>query len=257
MPLRLPRPVVCLVTSGAARRADDASANALVALAVRAAEAGVDIVQLRERHLSGTDGLRLARRVIAALDRFPTAVLVNERTDVALASGADGVHLRGDAMRASRVRAIAPPVDSREREPSGAGELGSWRTGELGSWGTGERGKFLIGRSVHSLREAREAEADGGADYLIFGTVFPTASKPEGHTVAGVESLKEVCASVRLPVLAIGGLNVGRLPGVAAAGAAGLAGVGLFVDANHRGASAMSALVREARRAFDTPRDVV
>ena len=234
MPLRPTRPVICLVTNGATRQAHDAAANTLVELAVRAAEAGVDIVQLRERHLSGADALRLARRVIAALDRFPTAVVVNDRTDVALASGADGVHLRGDAMRASRVRAVA--FDSRERERS-------LRPGR----------EFLIGRSVHSLREALEADADGGADYLIFGTVFPTASKPEGHTVAGVESLKEVCASVRLPVLAIGGLNVGRLPDVAAAGAAGIAGVGMFVDAYHQDPPAMSALVRQARRAFDTP----
>jgi thiamine-phosphate pyrophosphorylase len=222
----LTRPVVCLVTNGAVRGADDASADALVELAVQAARAGVDIVQLREPRLSGTDALGLARRVIAALDGFRTAVLVNDRTDVALASKAGGVHLRADAMPASRVRAIAP------RE-------------------------FLIGRSVHSLQEARAAEADGEADYLIFGTVFPTPSKPEGHTIAGVESLRDVCAKARLPVLAIGGLNVGRAADVAAAGAAGIAAVGMFVEAGQQGEPAMSALVSQLRRAFDTPRDVV
>ena len=95
--------------------------------------------------------------------------------------------------------------------------------------------EFLIGRSVHTVTEARHAEEDGGADYLIFGTVFPSAGKPEGHPIAGVEGLAAVCASVRLPVLAIGGVTVARVADVAAAGAAGIAGIGVFAGAGQRG----------------------
>lgn len=179
------------------------------------------MVQIRERHLSDADLFTLARRVIAVVDRSRTVVLVNDRTDLAVASGCDGVHLRADATRGSRVRAVAPEG-------------------------------FLIGRSVHSLREAREAEEDGGADYLIFGTVFPSAAKPEGHPIAGLDALTDVCATVRLPVLAIGGVNAARVADVAEAGAAGVAGIGMFVDADRQGAPALSELVRQARRAFDT-----
>ena len=179
------------------------------------------IVQVRERQLSDADLLVLVRRVMAAVDRSRTAILVNDRTDVALAAGSNGVHLRGDAMPASRVRRVVPQA-------------------------------FLIGRSVHSLREAKEAEDEGGVDYLIFGTVFPSSGKPEGHPVAGIEALTEVCANVRVPVLGIGGITVERVADVAASGSAGVAGIGMFVAADRAGASGMSDLLRQARRAFDT-----
>ena len=106
---------------------------------------------------------------------------------------------------------------------------------------------FLVGRSVHSAAEAVTAEGSGGCDYLIFGTVFESASKPAGHRVAGVRALAEVCAAVRLPVLAIGGITTARIPDVVRAGAAGIAAVGLFADG---GEPELRDTVGEIRAAF-------
>ena len=144
-------------------------------------------------------------------------MLVNDRVDVALAAGAHGVHLRGESMAAVRVRSIAP-----------AG--------------------FVIGRSVHAVDEAVAAERHGGLDYLLFGTVFATESKPD-VAPAGLERLAAVCASVGLPVLAIGGITMSSLASVARAGAAGFAAIGLF---NRTGVEALPELLSDASSAFDT-----
>ena len=216
----LPRPAVCLVTAGEVRNDGDDAARDLVRLAGRAAAAGVDLIQIREPSLSDRALSTLTERILGEIDRSRTRVLLNERADVALAAGADGVHLRGDGVAASRLRAIVP------------------------------RG-FIIGRSVHSAVEAVQAEADAGVDYLIFGTVFPTASKPAGHAMAGTERLREVCTRVRVPVIAIGGITLPRLPEIAAAGAAGFAAVRLFGEADPK-PEPMTRLVQQARRAFDS-----
>ena len=201
------------------RSAEDSAAEDVVRLARDAAGAGVDLLQVRERLLTDASLSMLVERVVAAVERSRTAVLVNERVDLALACGAHGVHLRGDALQASRVRSVAPEG-------------------------------FLIGRSVHSVAEARDAEADGGADYLIFGTVFRSRGKPAGHPVAGVEGLRDVCQAVRLPVIAIGGIEISRIEEAARAGAAGIAAIGMFDDAASRGE--IGRVVEQARRSFDT-----
>jgi len=105
---------------------------------------------------------------------------------------------------------------------------------------------FVIGRSVHSVEEAQHAVADGGLDFLMFGTVFETTSKP-GAEFAGAAKLAETCASVPLPVLAVGGMTIPVLGKVAAAGAAGFAAIGLFSDPP---IEELSALVQEANAAF-------
>jgi thiamine-phosphate pyrophosphorylase len=222
----LPRPAICLVTSGAVRKSGDKAADDLMALASRAVAADVDIVQIREPALTDGDLVVLARRIVAAAEGSRTTVVVNDRADVALAASAGGVHLRGTAMAASRVRSLVGPG-------------------------------FLIGRSVHTIAEARAAEEDGGVDYLIFGTVFPSAGKPKGHPVAGVEGLGAVCGSVRLPVLAIGGMTAATAAGAAAAGAAGVAAIGAFTDPVNRDGLGMPEFVNRLRRAFDTRRGVV
>lgn len=187
----------------------------------RAAAAGVDLIQVRERGLDDRDLLELVRRIIAAADGR-ARVVVNGRTDVALAAGAAGVHLPGDAPLASRVRTIVPPG-------------------------------FVIGRSVHGIDEAEAAERDGGCDYLILGTVFPSESKPANHPIAGLDGLRTVCAAVRLPVVAIGGMDAARARDAAAAGAAGLAAIGMFTTSGTRGENAggtLAARVAAARAAF-------
>lgn len=192
-PAALGRPVLCLVTGRSG------SAEALVARAAGAARAGVDLIQLREPGLDGRRLLALTRDLAAAVLGTGARLVVNDRLDVALAGGAAGVHLRGDSYGAAEVRRLAP-----------AG--------------------FLVGRSVHSEADAVRAEADGGCDYLIFGTVFESPGKPPGHPVAGLDALRRVCARVRLPVLAIGGMRVAAAAAVRDAGAAGIAGIGLFQE---------------------------
>jgi thiazole tautomerase (transcriptional regulator TenI) len=211
-------PVVCLVTD----RCRVSSVGETVHLASTAAACGAGLIQIRAPDLEAGPLLDLVRRVRQATASTPAAVVVNERVDVAIAAGADGVHLRADGMDTARVRAITP------------------------------RG-CLIGRSVHSVDEAVAAESSG-VDYLIMGTIYPTRRKP-GRAAAGPEALAEVCRTVNVPVLAIGGVTVDRLGEVARAGAAGIAAIGLFADtADHEdGYARLSAVMQAITRAFATP----
>jgi thiamine-phosphate pyrophosphorylase len=180
------------------RRRFNLSPEDLVARAANAVRAGVDVIQVRERDLPDRQLAALVRRVVEAAAGSRTRVLVNDRADIAIVAGAAGVHLRGDSPSASRVREIAPDG-------------------------------FIIGRSVHSLADVDAAVADGGCDHLTFGTVFPSEGKAEGHPVAGLDALREVCARAPLPVIAIGGITGERVAAVRDAGAAGFAAVGLFM----------------------------
>jgi len=203
-------PLICVVTPG--RGVSEPLIQAIAA----AARAGASLVHVRERALDDRQLLALVRRAVDVTRGTRAAVVVNDRVDVALAAGAAGVHLREDSVAASRVRTIVPE-------------------------------RFVIGRSVHSVEEARRAEESGGCDYLVFGTVFASRSKPPGHAVAGVETLKEVCAAVALPVVAIGGVTLARVGELVDAGAAGIAAIDLFADPERAGEA-----VAAARRQFDT-----
>lgn len=221
MPASLTRPVICLVTDR--RRLQHPQDDSLVTLVATASEAGVTLVQVREPDLNDRQLLALAARIVEAA--HPRAlVVINERTDVALAAGADGVHLRGESVAADRVRQVVPPG-------------------------------FLIGRSVHGGAEARTAAATG-VDYLVMGTVYPTRSKPEVAELAGLSGLEETCRAVSVPVLAIGGITVETVDDVAAAGAVGVAAIGLFsggsADGTPPSAQAMRRIVERIRRAFVT-----
>jgi thiamine-phosphate diphosphorylase len=189
------KPVVCVITD---RRRLAGAEDALVQRVAAAAAAGVDLVQIRERDMEARDLSRLVARCVGAVGKTRTRILVNDRLDVALTAGAHGVHLRGDSMPASRARSLAP----------------------IG---------FLIGRSVHAGAEAVAAAADGGLDYLLFGTVFATASKP-GYEPAGVAALADVAAAVNLPVLAVGGVSPETVTQLAGTGCAGFAAIGWFAD---------------------------
>lgn len=182
-----------------------------MALTERAVEAGVDVIQLRERDLDGGALTALASEMVARAMGTHTRIVVNDRLDVAIAAGAHGVHLRADSLPATAARSIAPPG-------------------------------FLIGQSVHSVEEAHLAEHD--VDYVIAGTVWATDSKSLGSTLLGVEGLASVVQAARVPVLAIGGVTLDRIPELARAGAAGCAAIGLFVD------EPLNKLVCEARVRF-------
>ena len=194
----LQAPIVAMVTDR--RRygtGESISRRRLIEAGRHAAAAGIDIIQIRERDLDDRQLAALTTAIVAATAGTRCRVVVNARADIALGAGAHGVHLRGTSPPGVRVRAIVP-----------AG--------------------FLVGRSVHAADEAEAVERAGGCDYLIFGTVFPSVSKGADHPVAGVAQLADVCARVRLPVLAIGGVTAERAAEAAASGAAGIAAIDLF-----------------------------
>ena len=192
--------VLCLVTDRRRLCPDpvafEAARRRLIDQAKWAVTSNVDLIQVRERDLETADLARLVSDLVRVSRGSGTRVVVNDRLDVALACGADGVHLRHDSIRADTVRTIAP-----------AG--------------------FLVGRSVHGLAEA---EGAGPVDYLIAGTVFPTPAKPAATPLLGLDGLADVVQAVAVPVLAIGGITRERLDEVAATGAAGAAGIGLFIE---------------------------
>jgi thiamine-phosphate pyrophosphorylase len=187
-------PVLCFVTDR--RRFGASWEDALVRRVRSAAVDDVHLIQVRERDLDGGPLTRLVTACVDAVRGTRARLLVNDRFDVALAAGAHGVHLRADSFPASRIRGYAP------------------------------RG-FLIGRSVHSVSDAVVATEGDALDYLIFGTVFASGSKPD-RPAAGLGELSAVAGATRLPVLAIGGMTSATIADVLRAGAAGVAGISMF-----------------------------
>jgi thiamine-phosphate diphosphorylase len=210
-------PILCAVT--------DRRRLPILAHVAAAADAGVDWVQIREPDLPAAELYDVVRHAVVTVSGSAarTRIIVNDRLDVALAAGAHGVHLRGTSFEASRVR-----MERMVRMAAAAGGR-----------------DFLIGRSVHSVDEALTAEAGGGLDYLVFGTIFRTSSKPEGHQLAGPEALRAAVAACRLPILGIGGITLENVDRVAATGAAGVAAIGLFLDSR-----SITADVASIRRSF-------
>jgi len=154
---------------------------------------GIAAVQIREKDLDDRDLFALARLARTLLPP-PIPLLVNGRLDIALAAGADGVHLPADGVPAAPLRARF-----------------------------GAAGNLLIGRSAHSVAEVERAR-DEGADYAIFGPVYATPGKGEP---VGLAELARAAAT-GLPVYALGGVTLDRFGELAAAGAAGIAAIRLF-----------------------------
>ncbi len=176
------------------------AADALVEIAGRAAAAGVDWIELREKDLEARTLLDLATRIV---ERCPRArVVVNDRLDIALAALAAGVHLSGEGLPVAVVR--------------------SWIRQRAG-------GAFLIGKSCHSLEEAAAAQRDG-ADYIFFGPIFATPSKLAYGPPQGTERLAEVCRALEIPVIVIGGITPENAGQCIAVGASGVAAIRWFQE---------------------------
>jgi len=190
---RWPSPCLMLITDRTRLRG--APIETVVSLAVTG---GVNAVQLREKDLSGGEVYRTAVTLHSVV-RGRTVFLVNDRVDVALACGADGVHLPEDSLPLKAAREIAGL-------------------------------SCIIGRSVHSAEAAARAVEDG-ADYLIAGTVFETASKP-GTPAGGLDLVRAVVEAVQAPVIAIGGITPENAGDVIAAGADGVAVISAILDAD-------------------------
>ena len=164
-----------------------------------ALRAGAPAVQLREKTLPPRDLLSLATHLRAATRAAGALFFVNDRLDLALAVGADGVHLGPEDLPVAAARALAPPP-------------------------------FLIGYSADDPSEAQAAVASG-ADYVGCGTVFPTRTKAGPGPTTGLDGLAMIVRAVDAPVVAIGGITAARAPGIFRTGAAGCAVVSAVMAA--------------------------
>lgn len=156
-----------------------------------AAAGGADIVQLREKEKPAGEIFAIARAIRAVTAATGAIFVVNDRLDIALAAGADGVHLGQDDLPVAAARRIAPPL-------------------------------FVIGASVGSVEEALRAERDG-ADYVAVSPVFTTGSKADAGAGHGLEAVAAVRRAVRIPVIGIGGIGPANAADVIRAGADGCA----------------------------------
>jgi thiamine-phosphate pyrophosphorylase len=195
---------------------EDSRCRKLLEKIEAATSAGVDCIQLRERDLTARDLERLATQSVEVVRRTKskTKLLINSRVDVALAAGADGVHLRSDDVAASEARAI-------------------WAK-------SAGRSDCTIAVSCHSLEEVLRAEAHG-ADFVVLGPVF--GKQGSVGSPLGVEAITRIVRrggpvdrkveagqTLRMPVIALGGITVENAAECQHAGAAGIAGIRLFQD---------------------------
>jgi thiamine-phosphate pyrophosphorylase len=191
------------------------SIQAVRAAIQNAVAAGVTWIQIREKDLEAHALAQLVRFAVKDTQKTGARILVNDRLDVALAANAAGIHLGEKSL----------PLEA----------VAQWRR-------SSGKTDFHIGASCHSLDAARAAER-GGADYIFFGPIYATPSKAAFGSPQGTECLREVCAAVEIPVLAIGGINFENARACLDAGAAGVAAIRLFQDA--RSAAELAARLRE------------
>jgi len=187
----------------------------LVTVLSQALVAGVQAIQLREKDLDTIDVYRLGERLLSLTRQAGAALIVNDRVDVAMALGADGVHL---------TRKSLPPMEARAL---------------VGS-------RMLLGISCHGLADVREA-VEGGVDFVVLGPIYETPSKvPYGAPLTPV-ILKQARGICPLPILAIGGINTTRVPEVVHAGADGVAVISAVLAAPDPGVATRELLEAVAR----------
>ena len=163
-----------------------------------AVKGGATCVQLREKELDEAAFLQEAKEICALCRRYNVPFIVNDNVDIALACGADGVHVGQEDMAAGDVRCRA--------------------------------GKdIILGVTVHTVEEARQAVLNG-ADYLGLGAVFPTGTKTDAEQMPG-DMLRAICDSVELPIVAIGGINRDNLFKLSGSGVDGVALVSAIFSA--------------------------
>ncbi len=194
---------------------ESARRRALLAKVVEAAIAGVDYIQLREKDIGARELEILARDALAAVrnsaplrteDReLRTRLLINSRTDIALAVGADGIHLRADDVAPHEVRQMLKVSGHRPMTTD----------------------HFLVAASCHTAADVFRAESEK-ADFAVFAPVFGKKGAA-GTPPKGLVALREACG-VKIPVLALGGITIENAASCLEAGAAGIAGIRLFQE---------------------------
>ena len=163
-------------------------------IAEMAIDGGADMIQFRDKVMSTGEMINMAFQLRELCSRNEVTFIVNDRLDIALISGADGVHLGIEDI---------PIQDARKF-------LGISK---------------IIGGTAHSLGEARKAEREG-ADYIGYGHIYPTQSKPRTTKPKGLEKLAEVASKIKVPLIAIGGISLENAGDVMNAGAHGVAVIG-------------------------------
>ncbi len=192
------RPLINLITRGETRPETD-SFSYLLKLAQAAVEAEVDLFQIREKALSARSLYALTSSIAKLTRGSGTRLLVNDRADIAVAAGADGVHLSTTSIRAEVIRRVF-----------------------------GDR--LLIGVSTHSEAEVFAARA-AGADFVVFGPVFETPGKVTYGKPQGLTKLENVTSALgKFPVLALGGITIKRVADCTRAGASGIAAIRLLSE---------------------------
>lgn len=179
--------------------------RSLVTVLSHAIHAGVQAIQLRERDLSTSELLSLAGDLQAITTPGGVSLIINDRVDLAMALGLDGVHLRADSLPSHSVRRIIGP-------------------------------RRLIGVSAHSAEDVRHAN-HGCVDYVVLGPIFDTPSKRSFGPPLGLDLLVEVCRNSSIPVFAIGGITCERVCEVRQAGAHGVAVIGALLTRDDIGAA--------------------
>jgi thiamine-phosphate pyrophosphorylase len=196
--VKFSRPLIYLITGGHLTP-DNFSVKLSRTLQIieSAVTSGIPLIQIREKNLPARLLFEVAAAAVNISRNSPTRILINDRADVALAAGADGVHLTAASISA-RI--------TRKNVPAG----------------------FLIGVSTHTIEEAVRAERDG-ADFAVFGPVFATPSKERYGPPQGIEKLAEVVKAVgRFPVVALGGIEETNLSETLRTGASGIAAIRLL-----------------------------
>lgn len=186
---------LCLVTDRTQTLGRD-----LAAVVVECLAAGLPAVQVREKDLAAAELSTLCRRLREPTRERGALLIVNDRADVALAVGADGVQRTHASLTVAEIRAVA---DKRLR----------------------------VGASTHSPEEAAAAESEG-ADWIVFGPVYDTPSKRRYGAPQGLRALERAAAAVRIPVIAIGGITPERVAEARSAGAAGVAAISAILSAD-------------------------
>jgi len=169
------------------------------AIADQATAGGADVIQLRDKRLGCRDLIRIGKQIREITRKSGTLFIVNDRLDVALACGADGVHLGQGDLSPGVARQLAP-------DPG-----------------------FIIGVSVGSTQEAMQAETNG-ADYVALSPVFSTTSKPDAGSGHGLDLLREIRSNISIPLIAIGGITRDNIGPVIYAGADGAAVISAVVS---------------------------
>jgi thiamine-phosphate pyrophosphorylase len=215
-----PRCLLYYITDRSQFSGDEGSRRRdLLAKVAEATRVGVDYIQLRERDLSARELENLARDAVVVINKnsresikeddpehpASTRLLINHRTDVALAAGADGVHLRAEDITPREVRSILRDSVPLPRN----------------------RNQFFIAVSCHSGEDVIRA-ASAEADFAVFAPVFEKNSVP-GAQPTGLTALRQACVA-KIPVLALGGVTIENAASCLNAGAAGVAGIRLFQE---------------------------